>query len=157
MHPASLPFKQNENKMLHETNKEDLNEPFHEKTGLRGFRPSQTQPGCTGHRRWLEAWNFGFRKNVQLYYLFSETKMLIRLAVTTRLICVFAFAYAKSWFSHDTAQIFFVYWYRCNSIFTENILPFNKWDLSCVEIQYLCISFYIVKDLKCRVPVWNGP
>ena len=31
--------------------------------------------------------------------------MLISLAVTTKLICVFVFAYAKSWFSHDEAHI----------------------------------------------------
>ena len=37
-------------------------EPRCEKTGLQGFRPGPTQTGLCSHRRWLEAWNFGFRK-----------------------------------------------------------------------------------------------
>ena len=36
-------------------------EPRCEKTGLRGFWPGPTQTGLYCHRRWLEAWNFGFR------------------------------------------------------------------------------------------------
>ena len=31
--------------------------------------------------------------------------MLISFAVTAKLICVFVFAYAKCWFSHDAAHI----------------------------------------------------
>ena len=31
------------------------NEPRCEKTGLRGFRPGQTQTGLYGHSRWLES------------------------------------------------------------------------------------------------------
>ena len=34
-----------------------------------------------------------------------KTKALISFAVTAKLICDFVFAYAKSWFSHDEAQI----------------------------------------------------
>ena len=33
-----------------------------------------------------------------------KTKALIRFVVTAKLICVFVFAYAKSWFSHDAAH-----------------------------------------------------
>ena len=32
---------------------------------------------------------------------------MISFAVTAKLICVFVFAYAQCWFSHDTAQIYF--------------------------------------------------
>ena len=39
------------------------------------------------------------------YCRIVKTKALISCAVTVQLICVFVFAYAKSWFSHDTAQI----------------------------------------------------
>ena len=40
-----------------------------------------------------------------LYYLCSQkTKALISFAVTKKLICVFVFAYAKCWFSHDAAH-----------------------------------------------------
>ena len=34
----------------------------------------------------------------------AKTKALISFAVTAKLICVFAFAYAKNRFSHDAAQ-----------------------------------------------------
>ena len=39
-----------------------------------------------------------------LYYLCRETKALISFGVTAKLICVFVFAYAKCWFSHDAAH-----------------------------------------------------
>ena len=32
-----------------------INEPRHEKTGLRGFRPGPTQTRLYSHTRWLEA------------------------------------------------------------------------------------------------------
>ena len=35
----------------------------------------------------------------------AKTKALISFAVTAKLICVFVFAYAKCWFSHDAAQM----------------------------------------------------
>ena len=35
----------------------------------------------------------------------AKTKAVISLAVTAKLICVFVFAYAKRWFSHDTVQM----------------------------------------------------
>ena len=35
----------------------------------------------------------------------AKTKTLISFAVTAKLICVFVFAYAKRWFSHDAAHI----------------------------------------------------
>ena len=35
----------------------------------------------------------------------SKTKALISFAVTAKLICVFVFAYADCWFSHDAAPL----------------------------------------------------
>ena len=35
----------------------------------------------------------------------AKTKTLISFGVTAKLICVFVFAYAKCWFSHDVAQM----------------------------------------------------
>ena len=35
----------------------------------------------------------------------AKTKALISCAVTAQLICVFVFAYAKSWFSHNEAHL----------------------------------------------------
>ena len=49
---------------------------------------------------------FRTKKVDGLYYV-AKTKALISFAVTAKLICVFVFAYAKCWFSHDAAQIYF--------------------------------------------------
>ena len=38
----------------------------------------------------------------------AKTKALISFTVTAKLICVFVFAYAKCWFSHDAAHMNFV-------------------------------------------------
>ena len=35
----------------------------------------------------------------------AKTKALISFAVTAKLICVFVYAYAKNWFSHEESQI----------------------------------------------------
>ena len=35
----------------------------------------------------------------------AKTKALISFAVTAKLICVFVFAYADCWFSHEAAQM----------------------------------------------------
>ena len=80
-------------------------EPRCEKTGLRGFRPGPTQTGLYNHRRWLEAFIFGFRKYRDCTISVAKTKALTSFAVTAKLICVFVFAYAKSRFSHDAAHI----------------------------------------------------
>ena len=71
------------------------------KTGLRGFRPGPTQTGLHSYRRYLEAWNFGFRKKGDCTIRVAKTKALISFAVIAKLICVFVFAYVKSRFSHD--------------------------------------------------------
>ena len=39
----------------------------------------------------------------------AKTKALISFMVTAKLICVFVFAYAKRWFSHDKAHLFLIY------------------------------------------------
>ena len=39
----------------------------------------------------------------------AKTKALISFAVTAKLICVFVFAYAKLWFSHDAAHLLFLF------------------------------------------------
>ena len=36
----------------------------------------------------------------------AKTKALISFAVTAKLICVFVFAYADCWFSHEAAHLF---------------------------------------------------
>ena len=84
---------------------EALIEPGRQKTGLRGFRPGPTQTGLYSHRRWLETWNFGFRKQRDCTIQVAKTKALISFAVTAKLICVFVFAYAKIRFSPVAAQL----------------------------------------------------
>ena len=57
------------------------------------------------HRKWLEAGNFGFRKLRNCTICVAKTKALISFAVTAKLICVFDFAYANCWFSHEVAHL----------------------------------------------------
>ena len=68
-----------------------------------GFLPGLTQTRLHSHWRWLEAWNFVCRKKRYCTIQVAKTKALISFAVTAKLICVFVFAYADCWFSHDTA------------------------------------------------------
>ena len=53
-----------------------------------------------------------------LYYPCSENKGDDQLCITAKLICVFVFAYAKSRFSHDAAQI-------QTSTFYHGVIPLN--------------------------------
>ena len=80
-------------------------EPSHEKTKSLGFQPGLTQTGLCCHRSRLEAWNFGFRTKRICTIRVTKTKVLIRFAVTAKLICVFVFAYADCWFSHEAAHL----------------------------------------------------
>ena len=91
--------------MIHLSENLGFYEPRCEKTSLQGFRPGPTQIGLYCHRRWLEAWNFGFRKLRDCSIYVAKAKALISFAVTAKLICVFVFAYAKKRFSHDEAQM----------------------------------------------------
>ena len=58
------------------------------------------------HRRWLEAEKFGFRKKRNCTIRVAKTKALISFVITAKLICVFVFAYANCWFSHEAAHMF---------------------------------------------------
>ena len=64
-----------------------------------GVRHGHTQTGLHNHRRWLAAWDFGFRKKRDCTIYVAKTKALISCAVTAQLICVFVFAYASQVFS----------------------------------------------------------
>ena len=46
---------------------------------------------------------FRIKKVEGLHYV-AKTKALISFAVTAKLICVFVFAYAQCWFSHEAAH-----------------------------------------------------
>ena len=79
-----------------------LFEPRREKNDLRGLRPDPTQTRLYNHTRWLVASNFVFRKKRDCTIYVAKTKALIS---TAKLICVFVFAYAKIWFSHNAAHL----------------------------------------------------
>ena len=48
---------------------------------------------------------FRIKEEEELYFPSSENKGGISFAVTAKLICVFVFAYADCWFSHEAAQV----------------------------------------------------
>ena len=62
-----------------------------------------TQTGLCSHRRWLEAWNFGFRKKRKCTIQVAKNKG------PAKLICAFVFAYAKIRFSQVAAHFSFVF------------------------------------------------
>ena len=68
-----------------------------------GFGPGLTQTKLYSYWRWLQAWNFVFRKKRYCTIQVAKTKTLISL--TAKLICVIVFAYANRWFSHAGPQI----------------------------------------------------
>ena len=82
-----------------------LYEPQCKTSCIRGFRQGLTQTTVNSKRRWLEAQNFGFRKKMDCTIYVRKTKAPISCAVTMQQICAFAFAYAKSRFSHEVAHI----------------------------------------------------
>ena len=71
-----------------------------------GFRCGPTQTRLYSYRRWLKAGNFVFRKKRDCAIYVAKTKALISFPVTAKLICVFVFAYANRWFSHDADHMF---------------------------------------------------
>ena len=63
------------------------------------------KPGCTDTEG-----NYVFRKKRDCTICVANTKALISFEVIAQLNCVFVFACAKSWFSHDAAQmIYFIF------------------------------------------------
>ena len=54
-------------------------------------------------------WKFCIKEVEVLYYPSSENKGADQLCGYGKLICVFVFAYAKRWFSHDTAHFAYEY------------------------------------------------
>ena len=63
-------------------------------------RPVQAHKQARGWKFWIE-------KVEELYRSIrvAKTKALISFAVTAKLICVFVFAYADCWFSHEAANL----------------------------------------------------
>ena len=120
----------------------------YEKTGLRGFRPGPTQTRLYSHRRWLEALNFGFRKKRDCTIRVAKTKTLISFAVTTKLICVFVFPYAKIRFSHNAANIGTWIYFGVTALFGDPFTPeYNTCthDLSCCGTLFSSSVRFVVE------------
>ena len=81
-----------------------LFEPCCKKTGFRWFRPDPTQNGLYSYRRCMTRC-LNFFSEVEDFYTSYEVKT--KAPATAKLICVFVFAYAKSRFSHDQANLVF--------------------------------------------------
>ena len=58
--------------------------------------------------------------------LVAKTKELISFTVTEKLVCVFVFAYANYWFSHDAAHIFMIGLIKEESPFSALRAPRNS-------------------------------
>ena len=112
-------------------------EPVHEKTNNLGFRPGLTQTGLYDHRRWLEAWNFGFKKKKDCTIRAAKIKALISFAVTAKLICTFVFAQAFCWFSYTVAHICYI-----KVTVSQNIAFFMT------QKHYICQQSILIRHLK---------
>ena len=66
----------------------------------------------------------------------AKTKALIISALTAKLICVFVFAYANRWFSHDAAQVFKVSYLQTS---TQKFQSCHQYPLT---HRYWVIVFY---------------
>ena len=96
-------------------------EPVHEETNNMGPEQVQHKPSCTS-TRWLEAGNFGFRKERNCTIRVAKTKALMSFAVTAKLTCAFVFAYADCWFSHAAADI-----ELCSMLSAK---PYHQWRIT---------------------------
>ena len=116
-----------------------------------GFRTGLTQTGLYKHRRWLETGNFGFRKKRNCTIRIAKTKALISFAVTAKLICVFVFAYADCWFSHEAAHMYLKI-IRNNFClfvvfrFSQNICSMKKLQNVFFNDHQTCINCFSVKS-----------
>ena len=69
-----------------------------------------------------------------MYYPSSENKDADQLRSTAKLICVFVFAYADCWFSHEAAQLFRTVSVTCHHY--EN-MPIQYTDIfTAVKTEY---------------------
>ena len=66
----------------------------------------------------------------------EKTKVLISFGVTAKLICVFVFAYVKSWFSHDAAHINYQELYTLFILLGHILCIPCVFDLMCRETCY---------------------
>ena len=116
-----------------------------EKTNNLGFRPGPTQTGLYIHRRWLEAGNFGFRKERICTIRVAKTKALISFAVTAKLICAFCFRLCR------------LLVFPCGgSNLSSNIIPARLYILFIYQVfnLYVCDSNKYIGRLMRKPTMW---
>ena len=74
----------------------------------------------------------------------AKTKALISFAVTAKLICVFVFAYAKRWFSHDAAQMSSLSYVHIALVYDETVKLKYKGD----QANSLCVQM-LLRFISC--------
>ena len=95
-----------------------------------GFWPGLTQTRLCSYWRWLEAWNFGFRKYRDCSIRVAKSKALKSFAITAKLICVFVFAVCKTLvFSCRGSNLL---WQKIKIIYHKNII----WDTTWENLSY---------------------
>ena len=104
------------------------------KTGLRGFQPGPTQTGAAQLMNMARGLKFWIYEVEGLYYPCSENKDADQLAVTTKLICVFVFAYAKSGFLTSRLKYPFIM-VHTNNTSRKNIVGYTQQVSPCVFRQ----------------------
>ena len=65
-------------------------------------------PACTVTKDGYNLETLDLRRGIVLFCV-GKTKAQISFAVTAMLICVFAFAYANCWFSHDVTHTYIIW------------------------------------------------
>ena len=77
-------------------------EPRCEKTGFRGFRTRSNTNQAVQLQKMSGGLKFRKKRDFTIYV--AKSKALISCSITSQLILVFVFAYAKSQFSHNEAH-----------------------------------------------------
>ena len=79
---------------------------FLKKSTVFTFSYRKSHPCCKiGHRRWLAAWNFGFRKKMDFSIQVAKTKALISCAVTHNKAQLFKYKYYRSRIARKSVNV----------------------------------------------------
>ena len=84
----------------------------------------------------------------------AKTKTLISCTVTTQLICAFVFAYAKSWFSHDMAQLVTVCSINAGTVFDPRWSTVAFFDCRLSAVHFTSLSTNLRMSRIMRKPAF---
>ena len=109
-----------------------------------GFWPGLTQTGLQQLQKMARSSKFHIYREEELNYPCSENKGVISFAVTAKLICVFAFAYADCWFSCAAAHIVHLIIQR-HAICMDDINAIKAYKIPLISVQgvtaIMCMQF----------------